>query len=298
MDKEKRKFMLIIKNKLKKNKPDKPWTSFLALYFLVFFILFLILILSIMLYLGLLSHFRNIIAMIMLVTIGVLFLFLLSMFIALVYVYHANTTNSYSLFLSQIGLQYLMPILILLSKHFRNYNDILLFYINLNNVLVKSSKKKYFSKKTLVLLPHCLQNPKCPYKITGFISNCRKCLRCDIGHILLLSEKHHIPSIEVVTGGTAARSAVMRNNPELIIAIACERDLASGIAETKGVPVIGLLNKRPHGPCIHTCICMEEYQNTLEELIVQSNRYHKFQRESSFKAYDTTHSFLCNERRF
>ena len=46
----------------------------------------------------------------------------------------------------------------------------------------------------------------------------------------------------VVTGGTLARMKVKEARPKAIVAIACERDLASGMADVFPIPVIGVLN--------------------------------------------------------
>ena len=36
------------------------------------------------------------------------------------------------------------------------------------------------------------------------------------------------------------------------MAVACERDLTSGIQDSYPIPVIGVLNERPFGPCRNT----------------------------------------------
>jgi hypothetical protein len=43
----------------------------------------------------------------------------------------------------------------------------------------------------------------------------------------------------------------------MIIGVACERDLTSGIQDSFPIPVFGILNKRPHGPCFDTDIDLE-----------------------------------------
>ncbi len=263
--------MIILKRHQKRNILDKPWKSFLLLCFLLLFILVLTFITLALIYFNPTSYICNMIQLIILAVTAFLIIFLFLMFVTLIFVYRTNSINPYLLFSTQVGFYYLFPVLIAFSKYFNGHrNSLLLFYIKLNNILVKSSKKKWPPDRTLVLLPHCLQNSDCPHKVTGFVSNCKKCLKCHIGHILLLTEKYHIQSPEIVTGGTAARSAVFRNKPKLIIAIACERDLASGIIETKGIPVIGILNTRPNGPCINTRINIEEYAETLENYIEHS----------------------------
>ena len=118
--------------------------------------------------------------------------------------------------------------------------------------------------RILILLPHCLQNPNCKIKVANSIMNCSKCLQCDIGKSLLLAEKFNNLSIEVVSGGTSARSVVKKTKPEFIIAIACERDLSSGIFDIKKIPVYGIFNQRPNGPCYDTKMSVEELNDILK----------------------------------
>jgi len=70
----------------------------------------------------------------------------------------------------------------------------------------------------------------------------------------------------VATGGTLARDFVKHYKPEAIIAIACERDLTSGIQDVTPLPVIGILNIRPNGPCNNTEVDFAEVELALEYL--------------------------------
>ena len=66
-----------------------------------------------------------------------------------------------------------------------------------------------------------------------------------------LSHRYHV-SISVATGGTMARRIVKEKRPDLIIGVACERDLTSGIQDAYPIPVFGIYNQRPNGPCFDT----------------------------------------------
>jgi hypothetical protein len=67
----------------------------------------------------------------------------------------------------------------------------------------------------------------------------------------------------VVSGGTLARRFIKEYSPKAVVAIACERDLTSGIQDTP-LPVLGVLNIRPNGPCFNTCVDLEEVTSALE----------------------------------
>ena len=75
----------------------------------------------------------------------------------------------------------------------------------------------------------------------------------------------------VVTGGTLARLKVKEARPKAIVAIACERDLASGMADVFPIPVIGVLNERPNGPCCNTKVDSERVRTVIEHLIGRNN---------------------------
>jgi len=124
-------------------------------------------------------------------------------------------------------------------------------FIELNNHLVRSNGHRLRPEKILILLPHCIQDFDCEIKITGNIRNCRGCGKCEIKDLVDLSDQYHL-KIAVATGGTLARRIVLENRPGAIVAVACEMDLTTGIQDAYPIPVIGILNERPNGPCINT----------------------------------------------
>ena len=124
-------------------------------------------------------------------------------------------------------------------------------FVELNNHLVRSNSHRTKPSKLLILLPHCIQNFDCQIKITGNIRNCKGCGKCEIKELVELSDEHHV-KIAVATGGTLARRIIVENRPEAIVAVACELDLTTGIQDSYPIPVIGILNERPYGPCINT----------------------------------------------
>jgi hypothetical protein len=72
----------------------------------------------------------------------------------------------------------------------------------------------------------------------------------------------------VVGGGSQARLKIRETQPELIIAIACERDLLSGFKEVNlHIPVIGFPNKRPEGPCKNTCIDISQIEDAIKDAL-------------------------------
>jgi hypothetical protein len=71
----------------------------------------------------------------------------------------------------------------------------------------------------------------------------------------------------VATGGTLARQIVKDIRPKAVVAIACERDLVSGMQDIAPMPVLGLLNERPNGPCFNTSVDLTALQKVLQLII-------------------------------
>ena len=114
-------------------------------------------------------------------------------------------------------------------------------------------------------MPHCLQDKDCSVKITHKVENCKRCGKCRIKDLLEVTEKYGV-DLAVATGGTLARRIVKEKRPDLIIAVACERDLTSGIQDTIPLPVYGIFNERPFGPCLNTQVAMDRVEAVLSEI--------------------------------
>lgn len=139
-------------------------------------------------------------------------------------------------------------------------------FIELNNHLVRSNQHRTRPNRLLVLLPHCIQNFDCQIKITGNVKNCKGCGKCEIKDLIELTDQYQV-KIAVATGGTLARRIIVENRPEAIVAVACELDLTSGIQDSYPIPVIGILNERPNGPCINTKVDIEKVKEAILDFV-------------------------------
>ena len=142
-------------------------------------------------------------------------------------------------------------------------------FIELNNHLVRSNQHRTRPNRLLVLLPHCIQDFDCQIKITGNIKNCKGCGNCEIKDLIELSDQYQV-KIAVATGGTLARRIIVENRPEAIVAVACELDLTSGIQDSYPIPVIGILNERPNGPCFNTKVDIQKVKNAILDFLDNS----------------------------
>ncbi|MFW5960130.1 MAG: DUF116 domain-containing protein, partial [Chitinivibrionales bacterium] len=142
-------------------------------------------------------------------------------------------------------------------------NTLLISFVKVNNALTIAQRKRIKGQRIMILLPHCLQIDKCHRKITNDINNCVRCGNCPVGDILNLTEKLGITT-EIVNGGTLALRKVASFRPDGVVAVACERDLTSGVKSIYPIPVYGIINDRPYGPCFNTSVDMNLLKEGLE----------------------------------
>lgn len=140
-------------------------------------------------------------------------------------------------------------------------------FIEINNQLVLAQHPRTTPDKLLLLMPHCLQFHECQFRITGSTVHCKRCGKCPITGLVELSEKYGV-GLAVATGGTLARRIVVERRPRLIIAVACERDLSSGIQDSYPLPVYGVVNHRPNGPCYDTQVDLDKVEDALRTFLV------------------------------
>jgi uncharacterized protein len=147
-------------------------------------------------------------------------------------------------------------------------------FIEVSNHLVRKQGIKVPAGRIMILTPHCIQLDTCTFKITRNIENCHQCGGCGVGDLLALSHKYGI-HLAVATGGTLARQVVKAIKPKAIVAVACERDLTSGIQDVFPLPVLGVLNERPNGPCFNTRVNISKVEEAirtfLEDEVVHAN---------------------------
>ncbi len=114
-------------------------------------------------------------------------------------------------------------------------------FVRLNNIVTRDSLRMV--KNVLVLLPRCLKKEQ-------------------KDEIKAMASRYGIP-VFTATGGEQARKIVAMHRPDGVIAVACERDLVSGMKDVRGISVIGIPNKRYNGPCYQTEVDLSEFEDAL-----------------------------------
>ena len=147
------------------------------------------------------------------------------------------------------------PVIFIASSIGIPKNEMRKIYVKLNNSYIYSNKYNFNSKDIMILIPHCVQKNSCKLKVTNKIENCAKCGLCNVSDLVKLKEKTGI-NIFIATGGTLARKVIIENKPKAVIAVACERDLTSGIQDMKHI----------NGPCVDTFIDIHEVEDAINFL--------------------------------
>ncbi|PLX67163.1 MAG: hypothetical protein C0603_10230 [Denitrovibrio sp.] len=200
---------------------------------------------------------------------GLFILFAVSMtFFSMIFAYTALTGNSFGQVkgFRRVAQRLTLPVVLRTGKVLGVEKDrIVRAFININNEIVRSLMKSKSPENILILLPHCLQLDDCALKLTSDIGKCVGCGKCDIKDLVEIAEKYNL-SINVATGGTIARRIVKETRPDVILAVACERDLLSGIQDTYPLPVIGFCNRRPNGECRSTRVNVEMIEDEIKSL--------------------------------
>ncbi|MGE5474870.1 MAG: DUF116 domain-containing protein [Ignavibacteriales bacterium] len=216
----------------------------------------------------------NLINMLLLVIAGILVLLTILIVIGIFFVINGESTRKNT---KEYWLLYyftkniIIPLIKPFSKMFGiDSESMQRFFININNKVVQSRDNNYKNTEIVLLLPHCLQNSACSVNITHDINNCKRCGKCDINTMIEISERYGIKLL-VVTGGTSARAELSKLSPGAVVAVACERDLSSGINDVDNVPVYGVLNMRPNGPCNNTRVDAVKIEEAIKKLIDKNN---------------------------
>lgn len=166
-----------------------------------------------------------------------------------------------------VTVKLLLPLMSLLGRALGfSKEDIHTSFIKVNNELVLREMGRFAPGKILLLMPHCLQNSRCDMRLTYDIDNCRRCGLCPIAGLLDLRDRYGV-HLAIATGGTIARRIVVQKRPGIIIAVACYRDLSSGIQDTYPLPVFGVLNERPNGPCLDTTVPVDRLESALKRFL-------------------------------
>lgn len=113
--------------------------------------------------------------------------------------------------------------------------------VKVYNALAVERGRKVGQGELLLLIPRCLSKQA-------------------LDGVLQIAGRHEVP-VFVATRGQLARRVIRERRPRAVVAVACERDMVSGLHDVAGkIPVLGLTMTLPSGPCKDAGLDLEKLE--------------------------------------
>ena len=110
--------------------------------------------------------------------------------------------------------------------------------IDVYNTLGARRQRRVGKGELLVLIPRCLSKQA-------------------LDGVLAIAGRYEVP-VFVATRGQLARRVIRERRPRAVVAVACERDMMTGLRDVAGkLPVLGLTMLLPNGPCRDAMLDLE-----------------------------------------
>lgn len=121
--------------------------------------------------------------------------------------------------------------------------------VDVFNALAERRRRKVQRGELLVLIPRCLSKET-------------------LDGVLRVAERYEV-KVFVATRGQLARRAIREHRPRAVVAVACERDMVSGLHDVAGrIPVLGLTMRLPSGPCKDALIDLEQFERWVQAYVI------------------------------
>jgi uncharacterized protein len=115
--------------------------------------------------------------------------------------------------------------------------------------LALARSRKVGGQELLLLIPRCLSKDT-------------------LEGVLTVAKRYEVP-VFVATRGQLARRVIRERRPRAVVAVACERDMVSGLADVADkVPVLGLTLTLPEGPCKDTRVDLDKLDEFMRAYLV------------------------------
>ncbi len=121
--------------------------------------------------------------------------------------------------------------------------------VKVYNALALLRGRKVGKGELLLLIPRCLSKET-------------------LDGVLGIAGKYGVP-VFVATRGQLARRVIRERRPRAVVAVACERDMVSGLHDVAGkIPVLGLTMTLPSGPCKDALLDLEQLEEWVRAYVV------------------------------
>ncbi len=120
--------------------------------------------------------------------------------------------------------------------------------IDVYNTLAERRQRRVGKGELLVLIPRCLSKQA-------------------LDGVLAIAGRYEVP-VFVATRGQLARRVIRERRPRAVVAVACERDMMTGLRDVAGkLPVLGLTMRLPSGPCRDAMLDLETMERWVKSWI-------------------------------
>jgi uncharacterized protein len=120
--------------------------------------------------------------------------------------------------------------------------------IDVYNALAVRRKRNVGKGELLLLIPRCLSKQA-------------------LDGVLAIAGRYEVP-VFVATRGQLARRVIRERRPRAVVAVACERDLMTGLRDVAGrLPVLGLTMRLPNGPCRDAVLDLDVMERWVRGLV-------------------------------
>ena len=121
--------------------------------------------------------------------------------------------------------------------------------VKIYNALAVMRGRKVGQGELLVLIPRCLSKET-------------------LDGVLGIAGRYGVP-VFVATRGQLARRVIRERRPRAVVAVACERDMVSGLHDVAGkIPVLGLTMTLPAGPCKDAALNLGQFEDWVRAYVV------------------------------
>jgi uncharacterized protein len=121
--------------------------------------------------------------------------------------------------------------------------------VKVYNALALVRGRKVGKGELLLLIPRCLSKET-------------------LDGVLGIAGKYGVP-VFVATRGQLARRVIRERRPRAVVAVACERDMVSGLHDVAGkIPVLGLTMTLPSGPCKDAMLNLRQLEDWVRAYVV------------------------------
>ncbi|MGH7531295.1 MAG: DUF116 domain-containing protein [Gemmatimonadales bacterium] len=141
----------------------------------------------------------------------------------------------------------------LVARPFRKRDWVEHAAIDIYNTLAVRRGRKVGTGELLVLIPRCLSKQA-------------------LDGVLAIAGRYAVP-VFVATRGQLARRVIRERRPRAVVAVACERDMMTGLRDVAGkLPVLGLTMRLPNGPCRDAGLDLTQMEQWIRGWVGESKR--------------------------